>query len=72
MAEPEPVIPPPPPAQPANPPALQKTNPWIIIIAVAVVVCCACFGAIGLLIAFGPEILHELGVASVPLLPALI
>ncbi len=69
----EPVSPPPLPAlQPTGTPAIQKTNPWIIIIAVAVVLCCACFGVIGLLIAFGPEILHELGVAAAPLLPALI
>lgn len=64
--------PPPPAAQPGGTPALQKTNPWIIIIAVAVVLCCACFGVLGLLIAFGPEILHELGVTAVLVLPALI
>jgi hypothetical protein len=57
---------------PAGIPALQKTNPWIIIIAVAVVVCCACFGVTGLLIAFGPEILHELGLAAVLHLPGVI
>jgi len=51
------------------PPAPQKTNSWIIIIAVVVVVCCGCFGMIGLLIAFGPEVLHELGFSS--LLPVL-
>jgi hypothetical protein len=36
---------------------------------VVVVVCCSCFGAIGLLIAFGPEVLHELGLYA--LLPVL-
>ncbi len=50
-------------------PAPQKTNPWIIIIAVAVVICCGCFGVTGLLLAFGPEIMHELGLIS--LLPFL-
>ncbi len=60
------------PASPVAPPPIQKTNPWIIIIAVAVVLCCACFGILGLLIAFGPELLHELGMAGLPLLHALI
>ena len=60
------------PGPPPVAPALQKTNPWIIIVAVAVVVCCACFGIVGLMIAFGPEILHELGVAGTPILTAFI
>jgi hypothetical protein len=51
------------------PTAPQKTNPWIIVIAVTVLVCCSCFGAIGLLIAFGEPILHELGLYA--LLPVL-
>jgi hypothetical protein len=34
--------------------ALKKTNPWIIIIAVIVVVCCGCFGILGLILAFVP------------------
>jgi hypothetical protein len=53
-------------AAPLPSPTLQKTNPWIIIVAVIIVVCCGCFGMIGLLLAFGPEILHELGLASLP------
>ncbi len=55
-----------------SPPPVQPTNPWIFIIAVAVVLCCACFGILGLLIAFGPDILRELGVTGMSLLPALI
>jgi hypothetical protein len=51
------------------PSAPQKTNPWIIVVAVIVVVCCSCFGMIGLLIAFGPDVLHELGLYT--LLPLL-
>jgi len=54
-------------------PTPQKTNPWIIIVAVAVVVCCGCFGVIGLLLAFGPEVLHELGLAlGLPLLTGML
>ncbi len=54
----------PPPVPPAGVPPIQKTNPWVFIIAAIVVVCCLCVGTVGLLIAFGPEILHELGVAA--------
>jgi len=50
-------------------PAPQKTNPWIYIVAAVILVCCLCFGAVGLLLAFGPEILHEFGLSS--LLPNL-
>jgi hypothetical protein len=59
------------PGTPIPPPAAEpkKTNPWIIIIIVIVVVCCGCLGVIGLLLGFGPDILHELGLAAVmPLL----
>jgi hypothetical protein len=49
--------------------APQKINPWIIVVAVIVVLCCFCVGAIGLLFAFGEPILHELGLYA--LLPAL-
>jgi hypothetical protein len=53
-------------------PAPAKTNPWIIVSVVLVVLCCGCFGAIGLLIAFVPDVLHELGLTSwLPLLAAL-
>ena len=51
------------------PTAPQKVNPWIIVIAVIVVLCCFCVGAIGLLFAFGEPILHELGLYT--LLPVL-
>ena len=52
-------------------PAPQKTNPWIIAIAILVLVCCLCVGLVGLLIAFGDPILHELGLTSftLPILP---
>jgi hypothetical protein len=53
-------------------PASQKTQPWIIVVVVLVLLCCGCFGAIGLLIAFVPDILHELGLTSwLPLLAVL-
>ena len=54
---------------PLPPPApQQKLNPWIIALAVIVVLCCFCVGAIGLLFAFGEPILHELGMtASLPI-----
>ncbi len=55
--------------EPPSPAPPSKTNPWIIIVVVAVVVCGGCFGVAGLLLAFGPEILHELGLISlVPIL----
>jgi hypothetical protein len=44
---------------------MQKTRTWIFIVAGVVVLCCACFGMAGLLIAFGPDVLHELGLAVV-------
>jgi hypothetical protein len=60
-----------PPSLPSTAP--QKTNPWIIVILVIVVVCCSCVGILGLLIGFGPAILHELGLAlALPLLGSLI
>jgi hypothetical protein len=57
---------PPPPAVP------KKTNPWIIAIVVIVVVCCGCLGVVGLLLGFGPDILHELGLSALLPLPAFI
>jgi hypothetical protein len=51
----------------------QKTNPWIIAIVVIVLVCCGCFGVVGLLIGFGPGILQALGLsAALPVLAHLI
>jgi hypothetical protein len=47
----------------------QKTNTWLIIFVVIVVLCCFCVGTIGLLIAFGEPILNELGIYT--LLPAI-
>ena len=56
----------------SNPPPAaspQKTNPWIIAIVVVVLVCCGCFGVVGLLIGFGPGILQALGLsAALPVL----
>ena len=52
------------PPLPAPAPTPQKTNPWIYIVAAVILICCFCFGVVGLLLAFGPEILHELGLSS--------
>lgn len=52
------------------PPVPQGTNPWIIVIAAIVILCCFCVGLIGLLFAFGGPILNELGVLHA-LLPTL-
>jgi hypothetical protein len=46
-----------------------KTNPWIIILVVVIVLCCLCFGVVGLIFAFGDSILQELGLYA--LLPVL-
>ena len=54
----------------APPPAPAKTNPWVIAAAVAVVLCCGCFGVVGLLLAFGGDILEELGLAASLLIQA--
>jgi hypothetical protein len=48
----------------------KKTNPWIIVIAGCVLLCCFCIGATGLLFAFGGPILNELGLVHA-LLPSL-
>ena len=45
----------PPPAPP------ERMNPALIAILVIVLSCCLCVGLCGLLGAFGPDILHELG-----------
>ena len=55
---------------PPLPPPSRKNNTWLIVLAVIVVLCCCCVGAIGLLIAFGPDILNELGIYI--LVPALL
>ena len=39
-----------------------KLQPWVIVVAVLVVMCCFCVGATGLLFAFGGPILDQLGV----------
>jgi len=55
------------------PPPSRKNNTWIIVLVVILVLCCCCVGAIGLIIAFGPDILNELGIyVLVPALTILI
>ena len=49
---------------PPSSPAPQKLKPWVIVLAVAVVVCCFCVGVIGLILAFGDPILQELGLSA--------
>jgi hypothetical protein len=44
-----------PPAVPPN-----KTNPWLIAILVLVVLCCGCFGVIGLIFGFWEPITQSL------------
>ncbi len=56
------------PLQPPAPP--KKKNPWLIALVAILVLCCCCVGAIGLIIAFGPDILNELGIYV--LAPALV
>ena len=54
-------------------PPAKKNNTWLIALAVILVLCCCCVGAIGLFIAFGPDILNELGIyVLVPALALLI
>jgi len=58
---------------PAPLPPAKKNNTWLIVLVVILVLCCCCVGAIGLIIAFGPDILNELGIyglvlALVPLI----
>ena len=47
---------------PPLPPPSRKNNTWLIVLVVILVLCCFCVGAIGLIIAFGPDILNELGI----------
>jgi hypothetical protein len=49
------------PLPPPLPPPAKKNNTWLIVLVVILVLCCCCVGAIGLLIAFGQDILNELG-----------
>jgi hypothetical protein len=55
---------------PPLPPPSRKNNTWLIVLVAILVLCCCCVGAIGLLIAFGPDILNELGIYV--LVPALV
>jgi len=50
--------------QPAPSHAAQPSKPetWVIILVVVFVLCCCMVGVTGLIIAFGPEILGELGI----------
>jgi len=58
---------------PPLPPPSRKNNTWLIVLVVILVLCCCCVGAIGLIIAFGPDILNELGIyVLAPALVALI
>jgi hypothetical protein len=41
--------------------APKKTNPWIIASVVIVVVCCGCFGVIGLIFGFWDPIRQAMG-----------
>lgn len=53
-------------------PQPKKLEPWVIVVVVFVVICCFCFGAIGMLLAFGGPILTEFGLnAILPLLMAI-
>jgi hypothetical protein len=47
---------------PPLPPPSRKNNTWLIVLVVILVLCCCLVGAIGLIIAFGPDILNELGI----------
>jgi hypothetical protein len=51
------------------PPGPAQLQPWAIVVIVLVVAGCACFGVLGLLLAFGDPILQQLGLTSL-LLPA--
>jgi hypothetical protein len=47
------------PSLPPTPP--KKTNPWLIVGGVLLVLCCACFGSLGLILAFGQDLLNAFG-----------
>ena len=47
----------------------KKANPWIIAIVVIVIVCCGCFGVVGLLFGFWDPIRQAFGMSA--LLPVL-
>jgi len=40
----------------------EKISSWLVALVVILVLCCCCVGTIGLIIAFGPDILNELGI----------
>ena len=48
-------------APPSTPASDSRRNPWVIVIVAAVLLCCFCIGICGLLFAFVPDILQELG-----------
>lgn len=50
------------PGTPGQPPVLapKKTNPWVIAILVLVVLCCGCFGVVGLIFGFWEPITQSL------------
>ena len=58
---------------PPLPPPSRKNNTWLIVLVAILVLCCCCVGAIGLIIAFGPDILNEFGIyVLAPTLAAII
>ncbi len=58
---------------PTPPPPPPKSNTGLIIAIVAVVLICCCIGAVGLFLAFGEDILYELGLSwFAPLLAILL
>lgn len=48
----------------------KKINPWIIAVLVVMLVCCACFGVVGLLVGFWDPIRQAFGPSS--LLPVVV
>ncbi len=60
------------PIPPADPASTPKIQPWIIVVVVVVLACCFCIGLFGILFAFMPDFLHELGLdLLLPLLKAM-
>jgi hypothetical protein len=50
----------------------KKINPLIIALVAAVILCCFCVGAIGILLAFGKPVLDSLGLLNAHLAAAVI
>ncbi|MEZ0397225.1 MAG: hypothetical protein ABWK53_12455 [Anaerolineales bacterium] len=49
-------------AHPSNSPSSAgKPTPWLVAGVVVVVLCCTCFGALGLILAFGKDLLNAFG-----------